>query len=261
MSYTRQLILYLACLAGVIGLFEFTGADLAVQDCFYIQDLGCWIVDRHEPVLRLLFYTGPKAMLIALGAGCFAGWLWSRRDERLRRQGRQCLLLALSLAVVPLTISGLKSLSNVQTPNKTERYGGRHPYRHLLEAYPEGAAPASRGRGWPAGHASGGFALMMLYFVFSRKSTRSLGLLMGLAAGWIMGLYQSLNGQHFLSHTMITMLIAWIVILSIHRLLKGIGAPVDDSTAAPYSSSGGLDRWGMPPIRNDTTMLVHKDVT
>ena len=116
------------------------------------------------------------------------------------------------LVLIPLTISGIKKVSNIYTPHQTDRYSGDYPHVKLFENYPADFPPNKPGRGWPAGHASGGFSLMILYYCFSKRSHRIYGLITGLLAGWITGLYQTLNGQHFISHTLVTMLIAWIII-------------------------------------------------
>lgn len=83
------------------------------------------------------------------------------------------------------------------------------------------------GRCFPAGHASGGFALIMLYFAVPNARWRWMGLAAGLAAGWLMGGYQMLRGEHFLSHTVTTMLLAWLVdlliILVVERFRDRIG--------------------------------------
>lgn len=224
----KQIPFYLVLLAMVLFLFEKTNIDLVVQDRFYVTDLHRWLVDKDEPVLHLMYYTGPKTVIIIIGILCFLGWFLSYKDNRFKAYRRQFVLMSLSLTLVPLTISGLKNISNVYTPDKIIRYGGHRPYVKVLEKYPEGFRQEKRSRGWPAGHASGGFALMMLYFVFRDKSYRIWGLGIGLIAGWGMGLYQTLNGQHYLSHTIVSMIIAWILILAIHglweRLSSGKGA-------------------------------------
>jgi membrane-associated PAP2 superfamily phosphatase len=43
-----------------------------------------------------------------------------------------------------------------------------------------------------------------------------------MAMGWIMGLYQMLKGAHYLSHTVTTMLLAWIIICLIHQAVTGL---------------------------------------
>lgn len=42
---------------------------------------------------------------------------------------------------------------------------------------------------------------------------------MGLSWGWAMGAYQMLKGAHYLSHILVTMLLAWIGFLLIQRLI------------------------------------------
>ncbi|MPN56951.1 hypothetical protein SDC9_204644 [bioreactor metagenome] len=106
-------------------------------------------------------------------------------------------------------------------PDQLERYGGDKPYVKVFESYPEGYHPTKRGYGFPAGHASGGFALLSLWFAFETRRGRLLGLSAGLALGWTMGLYQMAKGAHFLSHTLVTMFGAWLMILLIHRLVFG----------------------------------------
>ena len=201
MKLTKLLSIHLVLLAGVVILFEATNFDLAIQDHFYLWDLHRWMLDRHEPILHFIFYTGPKVFLIMFGVFCLLIILRSLNNPIYEPYRQNCLLICLSLMLVPLSISGLKKISHVYTPNKIMRYGGKAPYVKVLEKFPVGASPEKPGRGWPAGHASGGFSLMMLYFVFNKRSNKILGLLIGLTTGWTMGLYQTLNGQHYLSHT------------------------------------------------------------
>jgi membrane-associated PAP2 superfamily phosphatase len=63
---------------------------------------------------------------------------------------------------------------------------------------------------------------MSLYFVMP-EHLRWLGLVLGLAAGWIVGTYQMLKGVHYLSHTIVTMFLVWTIILLLSRAF-GLGA-------------------------------------
>ena len=217
MTLNRQIIFHLAMLLALLWVFESTGLDVRIQDHFYAWDQHRWIVDRHDPLLRLLFYTGIKRVIIVFGLLCLSGWLLSYRFHALMRLRRACMLMSLTLALVPLTVAGLKQVSNVYTPARIERYGGDKPYVKVLERYPSGFRQKSRAKGWPAGHASGGFSLMMLYCAAAGKRRRMAGLFLGIILGWTMGLYQMLKGAHFLSHTMVTMSVAWLWILVIVR--------------------------------------------
>jgi len=72
---------------------------------------------------------------------------------------------------------------------------------------------------WPAGHASGGFALLSLFFLFKTKKNRYIALIGALTVGWSMGVYKMLIGDHFLSHTILTMILAWLIVLVIKKMI------------------------------------------
>ena len=217
MSFQKQILLHIILLFGAVCLFESTNIDLALQDYFYLWDSHQWIIDKKDPVLRLFFYSGIKIFIIIFGASCFLCWLFSFKIHSFAKYRRFCVLMWLALISVPVTVAVLKNCSNVYTPSQIKRYGGDFPYVKVFERYPPGFKQIKKGKGWPAGHASGGFALMMLYYAFIRKKFRIMGLSIGLTLGWTMGVYQMLKGAHFLSHTVISMSIAWILILIINR--------------------------------------------
>lgn len=215
----------LALLATLV-LFECTELDLVVQDALY-RGNHQWLVNPHDPWGHLFFYTGIKALLIIAGAGMAVAFMASFRLKGLRPYRRRLLLMVAAMSLVPLAISGLKNATNVYFPSQIERYGGTKPYVKVFSRYPPGYHQKGRGRGYPAGHASGGFSLMMLYFVFRSRAARGWGLGAGLAAGWWMGGYQMAKGAHFLSHTVVTMLAAWWMILIIYRV-AGWGEPAGE---------------------------------
>ena len=93
-------------------------------------------------------------------------------------------------------------------------------YTIRCEPYPADDQPSPRGGCFPAGHASGGFALLGLIAVRSSRRWRNGVIALGLGLGWWMGLYQMLKGAHYPSHTTTTMLIAWMVVLLWQRVLR-----------------------------------------
>lgn len=110
-------------------------------------------------------------------------------------------------------------MTNTPCPCNIEHFNGPYPNIKVFEAYPKEFVQQSKAKCWPAGHASGGFALMALFFLFKTHSNQKKALILGLSMGWAMGIYKMLIGDHFLSHTIITMLIAWIIILMITKLI------------------------------------------
>ncbi len=234
MSLQKQIIFHILLLFGILCLFELTNLDLALQDHFYIWKCHHWMIDKKDPVPRLVFYTGLKNLIIVFGCLCFLCWVFSFKIYCLLRYRRFCILICLALTIVPGTVAVLKNCSNVYTPSQIKRYGGNYPYVKVFERYPPGFEQRRKGKGWPAGHASGGFALMMFYYAFTRKRFKMTGLAIGLITGWTMGIYQMLKGAHYLSHTIITMSIAWILILVIIRAAQ-IG-PIKDLANSSLSS-------------------------
>ncbi len=211
----------LLLLAGSVALFEFTGLDLWLQDHFYNFATHRWLVDENEPVAGAIFYNGPKALVwlvgfttLTLAAGP------ARWRERLQLNRRGLWLGVLVIATVP-ALAGLgKKYTNVFCPSEIRRYGGDTAYVKLCSPFPADDRPARRGGCFPAGHSSGGFALLGLLLVRAGRRWRNTTIALGLGLGWWMGGYQMLKGAHYLSHTVTTMLLAWLVVLLWQRALR-----------------------------------------
>ena len=217
----RPLWVTLGLLAGVLALFEFTDLDRALQDNFFDFESRRWLVDAKEPSGRLVFYNGPKALvwIIALTALTLAAGP-ARWRERWQLNRRGLWLGVLVIATVP-ALAGLgKKYTNVFCPSEIRRYGGDVAYAKLCEPFPADDRPARRGGCFPAGHASGGFALLGLLAVRTTRRWRNGMLALGLGLGWWMGGYQMLKGAHYLSHTLTTMLVAWLVVWLWRRALR-----------------------------------------
>lgn len=73
---------------------------------------------------------------------------------------------------------------------------------------------------FPRGMQQAGLLLWDCFFVLRRAKKRIAGLAFGIIAGWIAGTYQMLRGEHFLSHTLVSMTASWIVVSAIYCLLK-----------------------------------------
>jgi membrane-associated PAP2 superfamily phosphatase len=213
--------LAVAVLLGSLAVFELTGVDLWLQDHFYNAATHRWLVDEKEPVGRAIFYNGPKALVwvIALTALVFAaGPVRWRNRWQLNRRGLWLGLLV--IATVPALAGVGKKYTNVFCPSEIRRYGGDVAYARLCEPYPADDKPPRRGGCFPAGHASGGFALMGLLAVRNTRRWRNGAIASALFLGWWMGTYQMLKGAHYLSHTVTTMLVAWIIVLLWQRALR-----------------------------------------
>ena len=61
---------------------------------------------------------------------------------------------------------------------------------------------------------------MSLYFLFKEQKYKLKALVLAVLIGWSMGIYKMLLGHHYLSHTVITMLLAWLLILIIYKTVS-----------------------------------------
>ena len=222
-NINRMLAVSIVWLVTVFVFFETTDADLWVQDHFYDFGTHSWAIDAKSALPRALCYTGPKILIWCIGLA-LAGMLVVPTHSTIRKmmpdwRRKDILVAVATLAIAPASIATLKAVTNVHTPSEIRRYGGFAPYVKVCESYPSEDRPARRGRGFPAGHASGGFALMALAGLARSRRTGMACLIGGLATGSILGAYQMLKGAHYLSHTVISALLCWIIFLMLRKWL------------------------------------------
>ncbi|MDY0124259.1 MAG: phosphatase PAP2 family protein [Sulfurimonas sp.] len=221
MSANRQIIVTIFCLFTLFFLFELTNIDIYVQNYFYNETAGKWLLSHEKGSLPdTLFYTGIKKAIIVFGVFILFLYLYSFKEsaQRLKEYRTGLLIVWLSIAAVPLVVGVLKALSNVPCPCDSQHFGGEYPYIRALDTMP--AYILKKFKCYPAGHASGGFALMSLFFLFKGQKNRFVALGVAITIGWSMGLYKMLMGHHYLSHTVITMVLAWLLILLIYKAIK-----------------------------------------
>jgi membrane-associated PAP2 superfamily phosphatase len=219
-SPIKQLLLTITLLVVTIIVFEWTNLDHTVGDLFFDFNTHQWLIDRNNSVLALIFYYGPKKTLILVAIMILMTLLFFRKKAIVQTYKKGLLIVLLSGIFVPAVTIGLKTISNTPCPKNIEHYGGNYPNIKVFDSYPSDFKQECKIRCWPAGHASGGFALLSLFFLFKSAANRKRALLFALSLGWTMGMYKMLIGDHFLSHTIITMLLAWIIILIIYLLVE-----------------------------------------
>jgi membrane-associated PAP2 superfamily phosphatase len=213
---------FLAVVA-VLGFFGFRGTggewvDFQVQAWFW--DGRDWLVPKDSGWPHMLAYTGPKVLLYL-----FALWLlWVMAFPALSPAWlgrRRAAYLFLAMAVISVTCTQLRELTSMATPRQLTMYGATPGFPHLLlfETKPVGYPSDA----FPAGHASGGFALVALAFAWSSPVARRRGLALTLIFGGWMGLYQVARGEHFLSHTLATAALAWLLAAALARACRPTG--------------------------------------
>ncbi len=212
---TKNIIFTIVILLVSFFFFEFSRVDIAVQDYFYLFHDKHWVLDRNEATAKLIFYDGIKIVFILFVLSTLLALIFFRHTFIVKKYKRGLVIVFLSCISVPLLVGSLKATTNVPCPKNIERYGGDYPYVTVLSEYPETFQQQENIKCYPAGHASGGFALMSLFFLFTLRKNRQIALATAATIGWSIGAYKMLIGDHFLSHTFISMVLAWLIILLI----------------------------------------------
>ena len=210
--------LVVLALIGSLLIFDLSDIDMQVQSLFYATHKAQWLIDKSDRTLRFIFYDGIKLLLLGLSVALLIGAIFFTRRPPLRAYKDRLWLTLVSIALILGTVSGLKATTNVACPGQLTDFGGSIPYVRLFDTYPPDQRPAKRQRCFPAGHASGGFALLSLVLLFKSRRNRYLAAATGLLLGWLMGSYKMLIGDHFLSHTVISMLLAVTFVCVISRV-------------------------------------------
>ncbi|AYW93831.1 phosphatase PAP2 family protein [Yersinia pseudotuberculosis] len=167
---------------------------------------------EHNKWLDLLNH---RLLKMALIATAIAALLWGiyRRNGRL-------VTTALLFGLGPLVIGILKATSAHSCPWDLVEYGGKALNYVLMDTAPPGAGP---GHCFPGGHASSGFAVMALFFLFypERPRLAMLCWFAGIGLGMLMGFGQIMRGAHFLTHNLWAGWWVWLSQLAAFWMISG----------------------------------------
>jgi membrane-associated PAP2 superfamily phosphatase len=162
---------------------------------------------------RLLEVLGHRLVLVLpTGIACvaLAGALASYRLPALRPWRGVLWAVVLTCGTGSAAISQLKHLTTSPRPYDLAIFGGAMPFpTHWLAA-----TRAESGGALPSGHTGAGCSLLALYFVgwaMDRPAWRWSGLAIGIAAGSMFSLVRILQGAHFLSQTLWSAVVMWLL--------------------------------------------------
>ncbi len=211
--------LKLLCLTIIATLmFEHSQFDVRISELFYTN--GHWLLEKGAQPYRFIFYDLPKLLLILFGVylvTVLIGRCWhSRYFTNVNAQpyfvrpiavlsSREVGYLLITIIMVPTVIATLKSVTHISCPNTLSLFNGDLPYLNLWQSI-VAMTPA---KCFPAAHASAGFSLYGLAFLPTLQKHRYKIFVIVTVVGWTMGLYKMMFGDHFFSHTLVSMLLAW----------------------------------------------------
>lgn len=209
---TRQILLSLISLFIALIWFELTPTDVWLQSFLYDSGRHEWLLNQPGDMAKFIFYDGIKILLVLVELILIVYLVFFRTVRIVYQYRHGLLVVILSLIIVPSVIGGIKATSNIACPKDITHFGGQIVYVKLFNHYSDENLPATKQKCFPAGHASGGFALMSLYYLFQAPRNRRAALTVSLVLGWVMGSYKMIIGDHFFSHTFVTMLLSWLFI-------------------------------------------------
>jgi membrane-associated PAP2 superfamily phosphatase len=204
--------------------FENTRLDSKISNWFFDPVTNGFPL-RYSSVMELIGHHFLKEVVIMLDAGTVALYVLSFIIPELKRRRRLLLFLSLALTLAPLAVALLKVTSVRHCPWNLTEYGGFAPHLSLFDTPPERLAA---GHCFPAGHAAAGFSMLAFYFAGLATGKRWLsvfGLWGGLMAGMVFGMARVAQGAHFVSHTLWSALVCWLVILSVYAVMM-IRSPI-----------------------------------
>jgi membrane-associated PAP2 superfamily phosphatase len=188
-------------------IFEYSGLDFWWESLFYDFQNHLWPY-KHYWLFDDCIHAGGQWFDKAMGLVWLITFILTYFRKKLRQSRKILLYFLFATALGPILVSAGKRFSHIYTPWDLQIFQGDQPYIKLFDPVPAGAPV---GHGFPAGHSSGGYAFLSLYFVlfYFRSSYRFFGLLFGICIGLVFGLGQQIRGAHFPSHDLVTLAICW----------------------------------------------------
>jgi membrane-associated PAP2 superfamily phosphatase len=164
---------------------------------------------RDNPFLVEVMHKGARDLSWVLVIILFGAIRWPFGILR-RLSGHDRVQLALTVLVSVLAVTLFKHVSNTSCPWELKEFGGVARY---ASHWSWGVSDGGSGGCFPAGHASAAFAYVGGYFVLRRVSARAAGIWLGVAmvAGLVLGVSQQMRGAHYMSHTLWTAWVCWVV--------------------------------------------------
>ena len=204
-----HLLLPLALLLFSIGGSVFLDLDRRLADLIFALQGGAWTLQHHW-LTETVLHSGGRMLAGVMIVGLFSALIASFLRPGWHPYRRALTYLTVTILISFALINGLKAISGVPCPWSVARYGGSTAFHDWFAGF-------SGGHGcFPAGHASGGYVWVALYFfaLIHYYDRRYHALAIGIILGLAFGIAQQFRGAHFLSHDLVTLGICWLTSLS-----------------------------------------------
>lgn len=218
MKIAKSLNIEFATLAMIVSLATVyshgAGLDTTLAGYFF-NPVDQWMY-RNSFILEKVLHKGGVIFSIAILVALLGRWIYLFKFHNNKKQRDYVGFIFLSSVVTIVTVFFLKRWSTLPCPWNSVAFGGNVNPPELWRAF---ALDLPIGKCFPAGHSSGGFCFLSMYFgytlIYGKRNFKTL--IPGLLIGIIFGMTQQMRGAHYLSHDLTTILISitisWITSL------------------------------------------------
>lgn len=200
----------------VIWVFETYSLDITIAKLFFNADSNKWYFGESWWSVTFIHKWGRD--FIALIMLCALLGLISSLFMSGLRPYRFALFYVIAVILLSTgVVSEVKHLTNIDCPWDLSLFNGTQPYFHI---FADKSDKLVKGSCFPGGHSSGGFSLLLFYFLLRDYNRRYAYIALGTAifVGSVFGFGQWVRGAHFVSHDLWSAMIAWFSALFLYKL-------------------------------------------
>lgn len=192
-----DLVALICLMVATVVLYALKDWDPVVTRLFYFPDMGekPFFLHQQQPWKFFYHYISVPIIIVILMALITAAV--SLVLKQYRKLRIHCLFIILAFILGPGVVinAGLKAHWGRPRPVNVEIFGGRQEYHKPLEP-----GVGGKGKSFPSGHSSAGYALSVFYFIWRRKKILPwAALAASVVFGSVVGMGRMMAGAHFLS--------------------------------------------------------------
>ncbi len=197
-------------------VFELYSLDISIAKLFFNTELNKWYFGDDWWTVTLIHKWG-RNLIALIALSVILALILSFFSHKIRKYNVALFYILTTILLATGTVAGLKHLTNVDCPWDLTVFNGSQPYFHI---FADKSAKLIKGGCFPGGHSSGGFSLLLFYFLLRDYNKRYAYIALGLTIciGSLFGFGQWVRGAHFVSHDITSAMISWFSALILYKL-------------------------------------------